>query len=714
MTAATTYGIALLPQHAAMLAASGITPEHARARGYQSVDTKQRVRNLNITDSGCGVPGLLIPERRIDGSVWGYQYRPDRPRMRAGKPVKYETPRGQKNRIDVPPGAGMYLTDPSRDLWITEGCRKADAAYLAGLICIALNGVSGWRGTNPQGGKTALPDWNDIALNGRRVVIAFDSDATRKPEVQAQLQQLGNYLTSKGADVAYCWLPADGSDKVGLDDYLAAGHDKDDLLKLVHPDPPPLAYPTLVAAEPATQTTNGVSVIGVVTDRLTDDGNANSLVTRFADRIRYCTEPGRWYIWDGTRWVQQGARPLGGGVREMAKADARAIAGSDAADKWRGKSLSAIGTSNTITQASTDPRVVVSIHDLDANPWVLNTPTGVVDLRTGDLSAAKAADLHTRVTAVGYDRHAHSDVWDNFLNVTFGGDKDLIGYLQRLIGYSATGQVGPHVLPFAYGGGGNGKGVFLESISKVLGNYATTSPNGFLMARTYSAHETEIARLAGARMVLCSEVNEDDRFDEAKVKQLTGGDTLTARFMRQDHVTFTPTHHLWLVGNHKPAVRSGGRAFWRRCRLIAFQHTVERADEVEDLQGILAHDHGQPVLAWIVQGAIDYCETGLSEPTSVVEATAAYAREQDSVGGFVADRCHLAPGSSMVKVKVSVLRTAYDQWCIDNGDDPVTAKRFTQDLVDRFGVNADVRTKAARFYAGIALESDATESTRDG
>ncbi|MEJ7647959.1 MAG: DUF3854 domain-containing protein [Nakamurella sp.] len=233
------YSIAIFPQHARSLAASGITPEHASARGYVSVDTKKRLRDLNITPAGCSVPGLLIPQRAADGSVWGYQYRPDHPRDRGGKPVKYETPTGQRNGIDVPPGVGPALGDPAVPLWITEGVKKADAAPLAGLACVALPGVWSWISRNEHGGKVAVPDWRDIALNDRRVVLAFDSDVTSKPGVRRALGELAAYLQVKGAQVEFCHLPDDQPGKTGLDDYLAAGHTAPDLLALVHPDLPP-------------------------------------------------------------------------------------------------------------------------------------------------------------------------------------------------------------------------------------------------------------------------------------------------------------------------------------------------------------------------------------------------------------------------------------------------------------------------------------------
>ncbi len=232
------FGVSMFAQHAQMLAASGITPEHADARGYRSIDTKARLEVVGFTPAGRRVPGLLVPSLGADGSVWGFQYRPDSPRSNAqGKPVKYETPVGQRNGIDVPPGVGPKLGDPTVPLWITEGAKKADSGALAGLCIVDLPGVWSWLGKNAQGGKTALPEWRDIALNGRRVILAFDGDVSRKRSVRKALDELAAYLAAKGAHVEYLHLP-DEDDKVGLDDYLVAGHTVDDLWALARPAPP--------------------------------------------------------------------------------------------------------------------------------------------------------------------------------------------------------------------------------------------------------------------------------------------------------------------------------------------------------------------------------------------------------------------------------------------------------------------------------------------
>lgn len=231
------YGIALFGQHAELLAASGISPDHARSRGYRSVDQKTRLEQIKVTRAGRCIPGLLVPQLRPDGSTWGYQYRPDSPRLRDGKPVKYETPTGQRNGIDVPPGVGPQLDDPSIPLWVTEGVKKADAAVVNGLCCVALPGVWSWVGK----GGVVVPDWRDVVLDGRRVVLAFDSDVTRKRAVRSALDALAGYLATKGAKVEYLHLPDDDAAKCGLDDYLTAGNVVADLWRLVRPDPPAVA-----------------------------------------------------------------------------------------------------------------------------------------------------------------------------------------------------------------------------------------------------------------------------------------------------------------------------------------------------------------------------------------------------------------------------------------------------------------------------------------
>jgi hypothetical protein len=263
----TGYGGALLPLHIGQLVGSGISEDVARERGYVSVDTKRRLDSAGFKHYQQRIPGLLIPVHDTSGAVALWQYRPDKPRAsgKTGKPVKYETPGGSRMVMDVPPRVRAKLGDPKVPLWVTEGVKKADAAVSAGLCCVALLGVWNWKGTNTLGGKTALPAFHDIAWNdGRRVYVAYDSDVMTNPKVHWALADIGGYLAYKGADVRYVYLPAGGDDKVGLDDYLAAGGSIDALItssvpqpreperaKPLAPPPQPVPAPVPVPADPA-------------------------------------------------------------------------------------------------------------------------------------------------------------------------------------------------------------------------------------------------------------------------------------------------------------------------------------------------------------------------------------------------------------------------------------------------------------------------------
>jgi hypothetical protein len=220
-------------RHARRILASSIVKPIARARGYRSIETRAELKRLGFTDAQCQVPALLLPVWGVNREIVNYQIRPDQPRIKDGKSLKYELPAKSQMALDIHPYIHQYLGNPAVPLWITEGIFKADAAISHTLCCIAVLGVWNWRGTNEFGGKTALADWETIALNGRQVFIAFDSDVMLKPHVHAALARLGPFLTSRGANVHYVYLPSGaGGAKVGLDDYFAAGHTVVDLLAL--------------------------------------------------------------------------------------------------------------------------------------------------------------------------------------------------------------------------------------------------------------------------------------------------------------------------------------------------------------------------------------------------------------------------------------------------------------------------------------------------
>lgn len=271
----------LLTNHQKLIDDSAISPEVAAERGYRSVTSRAELGRLGFGDKQCRVPALLLPIYGVNGEIVLYQARPDMPRvMDRGKAIKYETPRGSRMVLDVPPRVRPMLADPKQPLFVTEGIRKADSAASIGLACVALLGVWNWRGTNDAGGKVALPDWESIALNDRDVYIVFDSDAVTKPEVQSALRRFARFLMNRQAKVKIVSLPSEpNGTKVGLDDYLAAGHGIDDLVQ--HAKLEPIGKETREDADSLYEESEG----GLVWNRMTSNGPVSVRLTNFTAKI---------------------------------------------------------------------------------------------------------------------------------------------------------------------------------------------------------------------------------------------------------------------------------------------------------------------------------------------------------------------------------------------------------------------------------------------
>jgi P4 family phage/plasmid primase-like protien len=490
-----------------------------------------------------------------------------------------------------------------------------------------------------------------------------------------------------------------------------AVRDRNDFTSLVAPHPAPAAVPNM----------NGTAVLAVDEppapargrawpDSFTDDGNALLYADTFADRIRYVPQRGTWLTWDGHRWAWDEA----GRTVELGRALIRALDPSvfeedlqKKAHRHKNNSLSRNKLAAMLGLAQSDRRLAVPVTALDAKPRDLNTPGGIVNLTDGTIAPSDPAALHTRSTSVAPDPSMATPRWNAFLADTFGGDQELVGFVQRLAGYSASADTGTHVFPFLHGPGGNGKSVLMDVLRHLLGNYAAPAPAGFLMVGRQE-HSEELARLQGLRLVVASEINPDARFDEAKLKELTGGDTLTARYMHQSFFEFDPTHHLWLMGNHQPRVKAGGDSFWRRLRLLPFQYKVPEHKKIDGLADILVAEEGPGILAWIIRGAIDHFARGLREPESVKAATAAYAAEEDHIGRFLEDCCTRGP-AAQVRTETGRVRAAYESWCHSEGEQPMDARTFGRELKGRGILRKP--SSGRYFYAGLGLlaEGDADQ-----
>lgn len=573
-------------------------------------------------------------------------------------------------------------------------------------------------GTRPGDDFNARADWADI-LTGWTRVKDFRSGWTawRRPGKTIGISattgrndgdNLYVFSTSTELDTerpytkfhAYTVLTHGGDWSAAAKALAAAGYGSPERPRLsVVPSP---ATPTdgSSALAPGPATARHAAAYGP-----TEDGTAQALVAAHGDRIRYCPQRGRWLVWGGHRWEWD----EGEQVRELVRAVARGLPEGDGWAAYKKRALSAAGVTGIVRLAQTDAQVTVHVDALDARPYQLNTPGGIIDLRTGTLSSPDPVALHTRTTTVAPDFDRAGQLWDRFLADTFA-DPKLSAFVARLVGLSVIGTVLEQILLFGHGSGANGKSTLLETAMAAIGQgetgYSISAPSEMLMVRKHSEHPTEIAQLAGTRMVVCSELDEGQRFAEARIKHLTGRDSINARFMRRDPFTFTPTHTLWLHGNKKPDARTGGPAFWRRVHLIPFDHVVP-VDQRDTALGEKLFDELPAVLGWIVRGAADYMTGGLQVPGAVTDATADYAHDQDTVARFVDEMCHLAPGQSSLRVTMAAVRAAYETWCTEVGETPVSAKRLGSELRDRFGAG-DVKSNGRRFYTGLGLVTDRT------
>ncbi|MFD7026588.1 phage/plasmid primase, P4 family [Streptomyces sp. NPDC059917] len=459
---------------------------------------------------------------------------------------------------------------------------------------------------------------------------------------------------------------------------------------------------------------------------LSDRGNAKLFAVMYGDRFRHVEGLG-WYHWSQYRWKRTGGEKAavwaaGDMAEQMPVTDPTGLFSDRDLLLHRRRSMSTPGIKAMLTQAKASPALALDPDVLDGDPYALCTPAGVVDLYTGRLRKPDPErDMHSRATRVAPEE-IETPRWHRFLTDTFGEDAkgaETIRFLHLLLGYSITGDVGAQVLPFLYGTGANGKSVLLDVMTQILGDYAQAAPPGFLMEKgKFSEHSTELTELHGRRIVVCSELKPNDKFDESRVKLLTGGDRIMARRMRQDFFSFTPTHKLWLLGNHRPEVASGGHAFWRRIRLIPFERVVPAAHKIDNLAKELVDSEGPGILHWLVEGARRYLATRdpLTGPVSVRAATQAYATTEDHIGRFLTECCGTGTGTSPgrrtgdLKVEQGLLYGAYSTWChAGEGIRPATARAFATRVRQELSMTSPadmMKSSGKKYYPGLALLAD--------
>lgn len=399
---------------------------------------------------------------------------------------------------------------------------------------------------------------------------------------------------------------------------------------------------------------------------MTEDGVARAFTGANGDRLRFCHSSGRWHVWTGTHWRKEETKLAFNWAREISRARASADPRSSAA-----KNLAKAAFAAAVERFAQADRAFAATADAwDTDHWLLGTPGGTVDLRTGELREAQQADMITKVTAAApvpldqFNPARDCPRWMAFLNQATGSDADAIRFLQQWFGYSLTGDTREEALLFVHGIGGSGKSTAVNTVAALLGDYATAVDTETITAQKHARHSTEIARLHGARMAFASETEAGRAWAENRIKQLTGGDVMTARFMRQDDFSFRPQLKLVIVGNNRPAFSNVDGAIKRRFNVMPFDRKPDAPDH--GLKAALEAEFAG-ILSWAVQGCLDWQRNGLVRPAVMVETTAEYFQEMDLFGNWLADRCEIGPRYAAT---TEDLFDAWSWYARQNGEEP--------------------------------------------
>ncbi|HEY9217264.1 MAG TPA: phage/plasmid primase, P4 family [Phenylobacterium sp.] len=410
--------------------------------------------------------------------------------------------------------------------------------------------------------------------------------------------------------------------------------------------------------------------------------------------LRYCAAWKAWLVWDGARWALDNTLLATAHARDLCRREAESCP-----DPRLARALGQERTVNAVERlARADRRLAATTEQWDLDPWLLNTPGGVVDLRTGEVRSSDPALHMTKIS--GAAPGGDCPTWLRFLERITGGDVDLQAYLRRVLGYALTGVTSEQALFFAYGTGANGKSVLIDTVAGILGDYHKTAPVETFTESRSERHSTELAMLRGARLVAAVETEEGRRWAESKIKTLTGGDRISARFMHRDNFEYNPQFKLFIAGNHKPGLRSVDEAMRRRIHLVPFAVTIPAEERDPELKDKLRAEWAG-ILRWMIAGCVEWQRVGLAPPGAVRAATEDYLDEEDAISAWIDEMCERAPQG---REQASVLFASWSAWAGARGEYVGSSKRFAQALEARGFLRW--RTGQARGVLGLRLKPD--------
>jgi putative DNA primase/helicase len=603
----------------------------------------------------------------------------------------------------------LMAAEGEQTLVVLEGEKDCDRLAALGILTTCnVGGAGKWR---DEYSKT-------IANRFRRVVIVPDND----PAGEKHADEVAASLSKLGVDVRVLRLPS-LPPKGDASDWLDSGGDSAALIEMIDdaPEWSTLSPPALsISAGSSASEGQGTSVKSRFRSRSleyaenrTEESNARRFVQLHGHRVRYVPKWNSWLVNDGRRWkvdatceVERLAKDVSDAVWSETKEllprlDRAAMAHLV---RFATETASARGQVNLLKLARSAEGIAIEPNQLDSNPWLLNVENGTLDLKTGTLQPHDPADFITKLAPVRFIESADCPGWRKFTSEIMAGDPELTAFLRKLCGYWCTGIVRDHVLPICYGTGANGKSVFLNTIMAMLGDdYAMKAPGDLLLSKKHDAHPTERADLFGKRLVVCIETNAGKRLDESLVKELTGGDSIRARRMREDFWQFDPTHKLAIASNCKPAVHGTDNGIWRRLRLVPFTVTIPAKQQDQELpERFLGELPG--ILNWALLGCMEWQAEGLGEPTAVMAATESYRAESDPLGDFLSECCVVAPHA---KVRGGDLYAAYKTWCERTAADPDNNTVFGRKMNER-GFHVE-HTRGGKVRTGLGLTSNSSK-----
>ncbi len=435
--------------------------------------------------------------------------------------------------------------------------------------------------------------------------------------------------------------------------------------------------------------------------RLTELGNAERIAYQYGNVIKYVNEIG-WMIWDGKRWrvddKKEIERITAKVLRSLHKSDDEVLR------RWASNCEKRNIRMNSIKDLM--PLVPGSRSEFDTHKYLFNVENGVIDLQTGALLPHDRKLGITKIANVEYVAEAKCPNWIEFLNAIFLGDQELIEYMQRLIGYSLTGDISEQNMMFLVGGGSNGKSTFINTIKDLMGEYGKQAKSDTFIKKKETGANNDIARLVGARFVSAIESEEGERLSESFVKQITGGEPVLARFLRQEFFEFIPEFKVFFTTNHKPIIGGLDEGIWRRIKLIPFNLNLPAHKRDKKLPEKLSLEMSG-ILNWAIEGCMKWQQSGLKEPKAVAEATGTYKEDMDLLGPFLSECCYVDQTDTELKIEAKELYQVYDSFSFKSGDTAVRNSRAFYRMLETKGFKKMRGTKNRNYFYGITLQERA-------